>query len=183
MDPSIELPEKAIGESCAAAERPEGTYNDSRVRRDDGRSFGLNGASSSDKFPVSLSALSAIGTSTDPQRASLAIAGSDQMRFTLPSSLSSMRVSLTDNAHGIELFKSMVLHSQHHLPIVIFQRAKQIWKPRRNIWPVVALSGKHNRIRTWWPVMISVRTRKKPTLRQRKGLRSEVDNVSWNCSG
>jgi len=33
------------------------------------------------KNPMSLFALSAIGTSTDPHRASLAIAGSDQMRF------------------------------------------------------------------------------------------------------
>jgi hypothetical protein len=33
------------------------------------------------KNPMPLFALSAIGTSTDPHRASLAIAGSDQMRF------------------------------------------------------------------------------------------------------
>ena len=48
---------------------------------------------------------SAIGTSTDPHRASLVIAGSDQMRFTLaiPCSLSSIRVSLTDIVQGIQL--------------------------------------------------------------------------------
>ena len=54
---------------------------------------------------MSLFARSAIGTSTDPQRASLAIAGFDQMRFTLSSSFSSMRVSLADIVHGIQLFR------------------------------------------------------------------------------
>ena len=35
------------------------------------------------RHPMSLFVLSAIGTSTDPHRASLAIAGSDQLRFAL----------------------------------------------------------------------------------------------------
>ncbi len=58
---------------------------------------------------MSLFAQSAIGTSTDPQRASLAIAGSDHLRFAFLLSLASMHVSLTDIDHGIELFKSKSL--------------------------------------------------------------------------